>query len=129
MAERRRPRVLVVDDERTFTDLLATFLEDEGYDVERAYDGEQALQALQSDELPDLVLSDVMLPKLRGTELLALARRRFPCERLPFILLSAGPDPGVREARASFMAKPLDLDRLLDSVAMLMRDRPPITTP
>jgi DNA-binding response OmpR family regulator len=129
MAERRRPRVLVVDDERTFTELLATFLEDEGYEVDRAYDGEQALQALQVDELPDLVLSDVMLPKLKGTELLALARRRFPAERLPFILLSAGLDPGVRDACASFMAKPLDLDQLLDRVELLMLERRPITTP
>jgi CheY-like chemotaxis protein len=129
MVERRRPRVLVVDDERTFTDLLATFLEDEGYEVDRAYDGEQALQALQSNELPDLVLSDVMLPKLDGTELLALARRRFPSQRLPFVLLSAGRDPGVRDACASFMAKPLDLDRLLDHVEALILDRHPITTP
>ena len=128
MAE-RRPRVLVVDDERTFTDLLATFLEEEGYDVERAYDGELALQALQSGELPDLVLSDVMLPKLSGPELLALARRRFPRARLPFVLLSAGPDPGVREARASFMAKPLDLDQLLDRLETIMVDRHSIATP
>ena len=122
MAERRRPRVLVVDDERDFTDLLATFLEEEGYDVDRAYDGEQALQILQADELPDLVLSDVMLPKMGGPELLALARRQFPPGRLPFVLLSAGPDPGVREACVCFMAKPLDLDQLLDRVAMLTID-------
>lgn len=128
MAE-RRSRVLVVDDERTFTELLATFLEEEGYEVNRAYDGEQALQALQDDELPDLVLSDVMLPKLDGTELLALARRRFPAERLPFILLSAGPDPGVHDACASFMSKPLDLDQLLDRLKLHIAERHPITTP
>jgi CheY-like chemotaxis protein len=129
MVERRRPRVLVVDDERTFTDLLATFLEDEGYETDRAYDGEEALKALQSNTLPDLVLSDVMLPKLDGTELLALARRQFPPDRLPFVLLSAGPDPGVHEACTSFMAKPLDLDHLLERVATLIGDPPPITMP
>jgi CheY-like chemotaxis protein len=129
MVERRPPRVLVVDDERTFTDLLATFLEDEGYEVDRAYDGEQALQTLQSAELPDLVLSDVMLPKLDGTELLALARRRFPTASLPFVLLSAGPDPGVRETDACFMAKPLDLDQLLERVESIVGARYPITTP
>lgn len=129
MAGRRRPRVLVVDDERTFTDLLATFLEDEGYDVDRAYDGDEALRTLRPGGLPDLVLSDVMLPKLSGPELLALARRRFPARQLPFVLLSAGPDPGVHDAGASFMAKPLDLDQLLERVESIIGEPCPITTP
>ena len=92
-------------------------------------DGEQALQTLQSAELPDLVLSDVMLPKLDGTELLALARRRFPTASLPFVLLSAGLDPGVRETDACFIAKPLDLDQLLERVESIVGARYPITTP
>jgi CheY-like chemotaxis protein len=119
MAQRRQPRVLVVDDERAFADLLATFLEEEGYDVDRAYDGEEALQILRSDELPDLVLSDVMLPKMSGTDLLAVARQLYRPEQLPFVLLSAGPDPGAQEDGVCFMAKPLDLDQLLDRVEML----------
>ena len=124
MTRGRRPRVLVVDDERFFADLLAMFFEDEGYDVERAYDGEEALLTLRSDNPPDLVLTDVMMPKLSGTDLLAVARRLYPPERLPFVLLSAGPDPGVREDHVSFMAKPLDLDQLLNRVESLSSTRP-----
>ncbi len=119
MAQGRRPRVLVVDDERAFTDLLATFLEEEGYDIDRAYDGEEALQVLRSGELPDLVLSDVMLPKMSGADLVAVVRQLYRSERLPFVLLSAGPDPGVREDDVCFMAKPLDLDQLLERVELL----------
>ncbi len=115
----RRPRVLVVDDERPFVDLVATFLEDEGFAVERAYDGGQALALLQEDDPPDLVLSDVMMPKLSGPELLHLARRRHAPERLPFVLLSAGPDPGIRGEHVSFMSKPLDLIELLTRVETL----------
>jgi CheY-like chemotaxis protein len=115
-----RPRVLVVDDERTFVDLVATFLEDEGFAVERAYDGGQALALLQTDNPPDLVLTDVMMPKLSGPELLQLAWRRHTPERLPFVLLSAGPNPGIRGERVRFMSKPLDLVELLTQMEALV---------
>jgi CheY-like chemotaxis protein len=115
-----RPRVLVVDDERPFVELVAAFLEDEGFTVERAYYGGQALALLQTDNPPDLVLTDVMMPKLSGPELLRQARRRHPPERLPFVLLSAGPNPGVRGERVSFMSKPLDLIELLTQVEALV---------
>jgi CheY-like chemotaxis protein len=114
------PRVLVVDDERAFTDLVATFLEEEGYAVDRAYDGEQALPLLESDDPPDLVLTDVMMPRLSGPRLLSMARRLHPPRRLPFVLLSAGPDPGVRGECVSFMSKPLDLMELLQRVEALV---------
>jgi CheY-like chemotaxis protein len=119
MPWRLRPRILVVDDERAFTDVLAELLEQEGYRVDRAYDGEQALRLLQIGQ-PDLVLSDVMLPKLSGTDLVRAARKLVPAGRLPFILLSAGRDPGLVEDRVSFLAKPLDLDRLLREVQQLL---------
>jgi CheY-like chemotaxis protein len=105
-----------VDDERAFADLLATVLEEEGYAVDRVYDGEHALLLLQSSNPPDLVLSDVMLPRISGTELHAAARRMRMLAHVPFVLLSAGPDPGVQADRVSFMAKPLDLNQLLDQV-------------
>lgn len=120
MTTTRRPRVLVVDDERAFVELLAGFLEDEGYVVQWAYDGEQALRLLDSDDPPQLVLTDVMMPRLSGPELLDEARRLHPPERVAFVLLSAGPDPGVRDERASFISKPLDLLELLTHVESLL---------
>jgi DNA-binding response OmpR family regulator len=119
MAQGQRPRILVVDDELDLTDLLAALLEDEGYSVDRAYDGEQALQIVRSNSPPDLMLSDVMLPKVGGVELVAATRRLHLAEQLPIILISAGPDPGLHLDCVSFMAKPLDLDQLLDRVAAL----------
>jgi DNA-binding response OmpR family regulator len=120
MAPIRRRRVLVVDDERTFVELLAGFLEDEGFQVERAYDGEQALRLLRTDDPPHLVLTDVMMPRLSGPDLLAEARLLHTAERLPFVLLSAGLDPGVNGERVTFMAKPLDLLELLAHVETLL---------
>jgi CheY-like chemotaxis protein len=127
MATICRPRVLVVDDERAFVELLAGFFEDEGFAVQRAYDGEQALRLLESDDPPHLVLTDVMMPRLTGPELLDAARRLHGPERVAFVLLSAGPDPGVREERVSFIPKPLDLLDLLahvESILPAMRMHP-----
>ena len=119
----RSPSVLVVDDEATFTEILAELLEDEGYGVLRAYDGEQALAILQSEEPPDLVLSDVMMPKLTGPQLVAAARQVHPPERLPFVLLSAGPHPQLDMDQVWFLPKPLELERLLERVGSLLESR------
>jgi DNA-binding response OmpR family regulator len=119
MADGFRPRVLVVDDERDFTELLAEFLEQEGFRVDRAYDGEQALRILQAAEPPEVVLSDVMMPRVRGTELVAAARSLYPAGQVHFILLSAGRDPGLVAEGVRFMAKPLDFERLLREVRTL----------
>jgi DNA-binding response OmpR family regulator len=119
MTHAGRARVLVVDDERAFAELLAELLEQEGYAVEQAYDGEQALRIIGRGQPPDVVLSDVMLPRLSGPELVTAARRLHPSSRLPFILLSAGRDPKVSAEGIHFMPKPLDFERLLYLVKRL----------
>lgn len=116
----KKPRVLIVDDEKTFADVLAEFLEGEGFGVQTAYDGEQALRiVLSHPEPPDLVLSDVMLPKLSGPQLVRETRRAHP-RPLPFVLLSAGPRPELPHENVSFMPKPLRLEDLLDHVQTLV---------
>jgi CheY-like chemotaxis protein len=119
MEQAGRARVLIVDDERSFTELLAELFEQEGYLVERAYDGEQALRIINAGKPPDVVLSDVMLPRLSGPELLAAARRRYPPSRLPFVMLSAGREPKIATERVHFMPKPVDFERLLYHVERL----------
>ena len=121
MADGRRPRVLVVDDDHGFADLIAELLEQEDYCVSRAYDGGQALAILQDREPPDVVVSDIMMPKLTGSELVGAARHFYPPDRLPFILLSAGRDPRVDGEGVWFLSKPIDLDRLLNQVDALVR--------
>ncbi len=125
----RPSRLLVVDDERPLTDLLADLLEEEGYEVRRAYDGQEALSIVLSDEPPDLVLSDVMMPKLSGTELVDRTRHTVPSMRLPFLLLSAGARPRLNWKDVVFMPKPLQLDRLLECVQQLLGDGSTDTPP
>ena len=127
MAAGCRARVLVVDDERDFTELLAEFLEQEGFCVDRAYDGEQALHLLQAAEPPDVVLSDVMMPRVRGTQLVEAARRLYPADQVRFILLSAGRDPGLVADGVRFLSKPLDFERLLREVGTLIQGHVPPT--
>ncbi len=109
-----RPRVLVVDDEPQIVDLLATLLEEEGYQVYRAYDGEEAWE-LSGRHRPDLVISDVTMPRLDGLGLLRRFRGTGSLRGTPVILMSAA----VRRidgAGATFLPKPFDLDGLLSLV-------------
>lgn len=124
MTAEHLPRVLVVEDDLIFAALLAEILEDEGYCVDRAYDGAEAMGLLGTGNPPDLVLSDVMMPKLSGTELVALARGLYPHERLPFLLLSAARHPALAAERVWFMAKPVDFDQLLQQVRTLIDGHP-----
>ena len=63
-------KILVVEDEQTLAKVIGMKLEEEKYEVTHAYDGEQAYEALTGDNIPDLVLLDVLLPKLTGFEVL-----------------------------------------------------------
>ena len=104
-----KPVVLVVDDEAPIVDLVADLLAEEGYAVCRAYDGTQALEEAERAQ-PDLVVTDVMMPRLDGISLARELRRRG--YRAPVVLMSAvhaAPDlPG-----AAFLPKPFDLDHIV----------------
>ena len=105
--------VLVVDDEPAIREVIATLLEDEGYLVRHAKDGLEALDAINGNRI-DLIVSDVVMPRLDGTSLVRKLRRRG--HLTPVVLMSAvyaDVDlPGVR-----FVPKPFEIDRLLGTVA------------
>jgi len=106
--------VLVVDDERDILDLLTDLLEEEGYRVRRAADGEAALAEIER-ALPDLVVTDVMMPRLNGLELARRLRER----AVPTIVMSAAVS-SVDDPCLVFISKPFDIDRLLDLVASVL---------
>ena len=108
--------VLIVDDERHIVDLLEDLFHDEGYQVRRAYDGMAALAAIDR-EMPDLVVADVMMPRLDGLSLYHRIRER--SNSLPVILMSAAVTP--RAVDATFIPKPFDIDTLLDVVEEKLR--------
>lgn len=101
-----RPRVLVVEDNADMREYLRRLL-NRNYDVEAVADGQVALQRIQAD-LPDLVLSDVMMPRLDGFGLLRALRDDPATKTIPVILLSAraGEESRVEGGRAPMTISP-----------------------
>ena len=110
--------ILIADDEEFIVDLLATLLEDEGYTVLRAYDGEQALAFVQAGE-PQLVITDIMMPKMSGIELAMRLRNGHGAGSIPIILMSAVSN-ATKIPDAVYLPKPFDIDRVLELVTRLV---------
>lgn len=79
------PKILVVDDEKPISDIVKFNLDKEGYDVVTAYDGEEALEKVESEE-PDLILLDLMLPNIDGLEVARQVRAK---HNIPIIMVTA----------------------------------------
>jgi CheY-like chemotaxis protein len=81
-------RILVVDDQRTNAELVAGLLRNLGYEIEVAFDGEEALEAVRSSP-PDLVVSDIVMPRVDGYELCRRLRANPETALLPVILVTS----------------------------------------
>jgi PAS domain S-box-containing protein len=119
-----RPHVLVVDDNADMRGYLQRLLSTR-YDVTTANDGEQALEAIRA-QLPDLVLSDVMMPRLDGFGLLKAVRASADTSRLPVVLLSAraGEEARIEGLGAQaddYIVKPFSARELLARVDATIR--------
>ena len=78
-------KILVVDDEKPISDIIKFNLEKEGYDIVTAFDGEEALEKVE-EENPDLIVLDVMLPKIDGLEVVREVRKT---HSMPIIMVTA----------------------------------------
>ena len=103
-------RILVAEDEAALLEIFAEVLEDLGHEVLTAQDGEEALR-LARLEPPDLVVSDHMMPRRSGVDLLRALRAEPALAHVPFVLTSAATPRGLEEADL-FLAKPVDLGAL-----------------
>ncbi len=115
-------RVLVVDDEADIRATVSAMLEIEGYDVDEAANGADALQAVEQRP-PDLILLDMRMPVLDGWGFASELRRRG--HRTPIVVMTAARDAArwAREiAAAAFVAKPFGMD---DLIAAVEEARPP----
>ena len=115
----RPPYILVVDDDQQLRDVLVGLLTDAGYVVQCAYDGEAAWIDIQGRS-PDLVLSDITMPRLDGV---SLARRLAETNSgIPIILMSAKPRDGAAVS-AAFVRKPFVMDVLLECITRTLEEK------
>jgi len=120
MQNEKKPRILIIDDDVGFRDLLRLHLAARGYQVQVAEDGVTGGRALLA-ETPDLIISDVNMPFLDGFELLSLLRADENTASIPVILLSGRSDgdtmaKAVDLGAADYLTKPVTRDQLLESV-------------
>ena len=118
------PRVLVVDDEPTLRSVVAQYLELEGYETVEAADGAEALERLRNVR-PDLIVLDLMMPRLDGRAFLERLRQLEELSQTPVLVVTAGGSPhavvGFPNVRA-LVQKPFDFDRLLWHAEQILTD-------
>lgn len=120
-------RILVVDDERVVRDLVRAVLVAEGHDVFGAHDGHEALAMVEEDGLPDVILLDLMMPRMDGWHFLEELRARGLRRQTRVIIISALADEDTRrrgseEGALSHIAKPFDTEVLIDAVAAALAE-------
>lgn len=113
-------KILVVDDELDLVETIRFQLETEGFNVISAYNGEDALN-LARTENPDLILLDIMLPKLDGYKVCRLLKFDEKYKNIPIIMLTARAQEkdkiiGLETGADEYITKPFDMDKLLESV-------------
>jgi two-component system phosphate regulon response regulator PhoB len=124
-----KPRVLIVEDETALVELLRYNLEQAGFRVSVAFDGEEALASVQ-EVVPDLMLLDWMLPLVSGIEVCRQLRRQTSTANLPIIMLTARGEEGDRvrglvAGADDYVSKPFSPTELVARIrAVLRRIRP-----
>lgn len=118
-------RVLAVDDDAVIRQLLEINLELEGYEVQLASDGVEAVEAAREFR-PDLIILDVMMPRMDGWQACATIREDADLADIPVVFLSArAQDADVEKGEAlgaaAYLTKPFDPGDLLDLVAELVK--------
>lgn len=117
-------KILLVDDDKEIVETLEARLIKEGYEVSTAYDGEEALVKIKEDN-PDVVLLDLMLPKLNGFEVLKEIRQRFKDKWRPVIIISAQTElESVRKSYSleadHYLTKPCSIEHVLRGIRTMI---------
>jgi len=121
-------KILVVDDEDDILHFLELVLGDKGYSVVTASNGHDALAAAQVDR-PDLILLDIMMPKMDGWEVLKLLRVDEQTAGVPVAMLSARTEAqdrvqGLQEGAVDYICKPFSLQELLSKIDAIFAQEP-----
>ncbi len=109
-------KLLIVDDEVAILEALTDILSVEGYEVATAANGAEGLKRA-GEERPDLILLDLMMPVMDGQEMLRRLKESPDLRAIPVVVMSAGRVSKSELQGSRFLAKPFELDDLLDTVS------------
>ena len=117
-------KILIADDDDRINELLQEIFTMEGYEVEAAYDGEEAIHILKKENDIHLVVLDVMMPKLNGWDVLAYIKKTFDVKVLILTALGSETDEvrGLRSGADDYVAKPFRRAVLLERVKRLLSE-------
>jgi two-component system, NtrC family, nitrogen regulation response regulator NtrX len=114
--------ILVVDDEADIVNLVVELLQDEGYKVRSAFNGEMALAAIAQQQ-PAMILMDMYMPQMTGIMLLEHLKTNGVSD-IPVVLMTASPRAAeslLNQGMVDYLAKPFDIDQLLQCVERHLR--------
>ncbi len=118
-----KPKVLVVDDEDTLTFLLESELEAEGFQVQCAGDGDEAIELIRSKSEQgdkfDVILLDIKMPKVGGFEVLKFVKSETPETKVIMVTVYHDLENAIQSMRlgaSDFVSKPYDLNEILTSI-------------
>lgn len=116
-----KPLVLLIDDERAYSEVIRDALQSYGIEVRLAHNAMEALEVYQ-DKVPDLILLDVMMPEIDGLTLLKWLREHSEKDRVPIHIVSAKAqekdrDAAIKAGADGFMAKPFTMEELKELIA------------
>ncbi|HET8866258.1 MAG TPA: response regulator transcription factor [Gracilimonas sp.] len=117
--------ILVVDDEKDLLDLIEYNLKKEGFDVLKAENGEEGIK-IAKEHKPDLVLMDIMMPKMDGMEAVEVIRADDELKSIPIIFLTARSDEkteveGLNKGGDDYITKPISTTKLISRIKAVMR--------
>ena len=118
-------KILIVDDEQDIADLVSYNLEKEGYVTIKAYDGGDVLKTVKNQK-PDLIILDLMLPRMNGLDICRAIRANPETVQLPIIMLTAKSDEvdkiiGLEIGADDYMTKPFSVKELIARVRTVLR--------
>jgi CheY-like chemotaxis protein len=121
----KKRKILLVDDEVGFAEILKELLQMDGYEVVLVNDGQEAIEKLEI-YAPDLIISDIMMPRLGGLELYHQLRKKPDYKKLPFLFISGFEDErilrGIRDDELfGILRKPIDMEQIQKGISKILK--------
>jgi DNA-binding response OmpR family regulator len=120
-------KILIVDDNSDTRELLAKLLELESFTVVTAEDGLMGLK-MASDELPDLIVTDITMPNLNGIDMIRLLRKKLEFKQMPIVTITAygrsTVDKAIEAGADLALTKPVEFDALINDINHLLHRVP-----